>query len=567
MVLCHLADACLDQSSKPSFRCIGCNKPFHAFCIGISRQAYQFIDDFTSILKCVCEECNDLTTTDLVRMMRSVDDKLHRELQTKHDTSRINASNIQTTDEAIEDIKSGQDNLATNLMLLKETIENHTKETKSLVDEWASLQSTLKENLQKMSSSVQILTNEISNCSKTVANSRAVDISQISSATEDLKQTIESVLVSNINKYTDQVLLHVSDQALNQVELIFKPVQAGVDLLHNGLDEARSKLAGIAASEALSNRSCDGERNMSLLDELLHAPANDFNETQDDSSSTTYLTMVTDNESGKYVRLRPDGHHSKLVLNPFADPKMSKKIKNINQRNQSNLSVQSKAKNNRKNPQLVMIKNTTTSRTGQWVMEKINPAHKPANFGKAKGENKNRSSYQKYGDKKRKPNDLSKPTQTTKRSGKRSQKQKHKKQTGVRDSEEVHAKRKPEMSRTRGQTVTESSLPLKSYSQSMPSTLSYIYATGFRNDITAAEVRRFVQRKLSRDYVTHVTCQVLLKRGVDPSTKKFLSFKLGIPTAATKTVLGPDFWPSNITARNFYINRQERITRSLFNRN
>lgn len=92
------------------------------------------------------------------------------------------------------------------------------------------------------------------------------------------------------------------------------------------------------------------------------------------------------------------------------------------------------------------------------------------------------------------------------------------------------------------------------------STLNHIHVRGFANDVTASDVRRYAQRKLFRD---HITCRMLIRRGVNPSTKDVLSFKIGVPASVTQIVLDPSFWPSGIEARNFIEQRQECNTHSL----
>lgn len=76
----------------------------------------------------------------------------------------------------------------------------------------------------------------------------------------------------------------------------------------------------------------------------------------------------------------------------------------------------------------------------------------------------------------------------------------------------------------------------------------WLYINGFSNVTTSEQLRLYVASKTGCE---NVVCQSLLKRGVDPRSRRELSFKLKIPQSALNTVSCKSFWPDYVRVRAF----------------
>lgn len=87
--------------------------------------------------------------------------------------------------------------------------------------------------------------------------------------------------------------------------------------------------------------------------------------------------------------------------------------------------------------------------------------------------------------------------------------------------------------------------PIRSHT---PGSDTWIYVTGVANDNTVATVKQYVSERIHRE---NIDCFLLLPRGVDPRTRRFLSFKVRIPSSCAYIVTQRSFWPVDVTARYF----------------
>ena len=76
----------------------------------------------------------------------------------------------------------------------------------------------------------------------------------------------------------------------------------------------------------------------------------------------------------------------------------------------------------------------------------------------------------------------------------------------------------------------------------------WLYITGLANDITTDVVKQYISARIHRE---NVDCQLLLPRGVDPHSRRYLSFKIRIPSSCVYVVLQDTFWPVGVSVRRF----------------
>lgn len=77
---------------------------------------------------------------------------------------------------------------------------------------------------------------------------------------------------------------------------------------------------------------------------------------------------------------------------------------------------------------------------------------------------------------------------------------------------------------------------------------TWLYVAGVANKISANTVKQYVMRRIGRE---NVYASLLLPRGVDPTSRQHLSFKVRIPTSCTYLALDKSFWPENVSVRLF----------------
>lgn len=77
---------------------------------------------------------------------------------------------------------------------------------------------------------------------------------------------------------------------------------------------------------------------------------------------------------------------------------------------------------------------------------------------------------------------------------------------------------------------------------------TWLYISGFANDITAAILKEYISEKLHR---SNIECHLLLRKGIDPRSQRSLSFKARIPSSCAYIAMHHSFWPDGISVRHF----------------
>lgn len=81
-----------------------------------------------------------------------------------------------------------------------------------------------------------------------------------------------------------------------------------------------------------------------------------------------------------------------------------------------------------------------------------------------------------------------------------------------------------------------------------PSANTWIYVSGLGNAVNVDILKDYVGKRIGSD---EILCSPLLPKGVDPTTRRNLSFKIRIPSTFAHRVLNPHFWPSHVKVRYF----------------
>lgn len=82
-----------------------------------------------------------------------------------------------------------------------------------------------------------------------------------------------------------------------------------------------------------------------------------------------------------------------------------------------------------------------------------------------------------------------------------------------------------------------------------PEELFWLYVTRFLNDTTPTQVMSYVKEVIGEN--EQVQAFPLVKKGVDPSTLNYISFKVGVATKHKAAVMNPEVWPGGCAFREF----------------
>lgn len=553
MVLCKFGASCIDQSSQPAFNCFGCNSPFHLHCLGVSRQAALHTDEFRSVLDCVCEDCKGLTVIDTFRHLRRLDEKLEWG-QTRID-ELIKKMNmiipfINTKVNAMDTMISKQERMHDDITLIRGNCEAAKSDIGAMKDDLRVVRDEMRPDIDKSIDQFrQQASKKFEELPKIITNACTTGRDEINAATATLKDSITTALKNDIDQFKAHFSTDFKDRVTKIVDETFLPVQSCVRKIHDELDSATARIISLNPFDGPTSSMTVERSNASLLEELLKVPEVDSNDEPQSDTTTESVCHEGSNinmphdEPGRYVRaantkssqhdivtgLKSSSKRTGLLPNPFAISTMKKKIDEVVAKRRSAEVVLKK-----QNISGRVIKSKISSRSGKWV---IQPANNPPHMKSAKLRQPQNGPFKKG---------LTKQTTAGK----------------VNDRMKVQVVKKPSIGHSDVQISGNQHHGYATHSSDYGSTatVNYIYVTGFANDVTASDVRRFAQRKLFRD---HITCRLLLRRGLHPSTKDILSFKLGVPCSVTQIALDQSFWPSGISARNFHDRRQEWNTRSL----
>lgn len=77
----------------------------------------------------------------------------------------------------------------------------------------------------------------------------------------------------------------------------------------------------------------------------------------------------------------------------------------------------------------------------------------------------------------------------------------------------------------------------------------YLHLGGLANNVTVKEVSALVSSALATKDVFAV---LLLRKGVDPASRRTLSFKVRIPESCREKALRCDSWPAGVRSREFF---------------
>lgn len=87
---------------------------------------------------------------------------------------------------------------------------------------------------------------------------------------------------------------------------------------------------------------------------------------------------------------------------------------------------------------------------------------------------------------------------------------------------------------------------------------SWLFISGLSNNTTPEQLRHFVSHKTGCD---DIHCFMLLRRDIQPSSRRQLSFKMRVPSTTKSTVMQRSFWPNGITVRPFQSNEDFHLKR------
>ena len=92
---------------------------------------------------------------------------------------------------------------------------------------------------------------------------------------------------------------------------------------------------------------------------------------------------------------------------------------------------------------------------------------------------------------------------------------------------------------------TDDDIPLRMHT---PNKETWIYISRVTNDVTEADLKDYISRKLHRQ---DIECHLLLSKDIDPRSRQTISFKARIPSSCAYIALHSSFWPSGVNVRYF----------------
>ena len=88
-------------------------------------------------------------------------------------------------------------------------------------------------------------------------------------------------------------------------------------------------------------------------------------------------------------------------------------------------------------------------------------------------------------------------------------------------------------------------IPLRMHT---PTNETWLYISGVANDVTVSGVKEYLSQRL---YRSDIECHLLLQKGIDPRSRRSISFKARIPSSCAYIALDSSFWPTGVNVRHF----------------
>lgn len=549
MVVCNIGNTCEDTLSPPNVCCYGCKKGYHAFCIGLPRQAVNSLEEYSKIFHYVCSKCQGKTRVDLIKSYNSLKDTVNsfKDLLTRNDSNMATA--VGSFASATDQLAAVTNAVSSNASVFSLDYARMNKLILSLDKKHTDLDvaiSNSRVSLEKLNEKFSTLISSV-----TAFESRL-------NLSKDINTDIEKVLQEKLQFHCDSLSRHfktkfeslVTESLANipsMVESIVNGVNVPLNRLRDDIDSLsmNTSMALTVAGErpSVSSRSVATFTHNSLLHELfavIDRPSHSRSiEPPPDSNEPNYflgiaegmITLLTVHDFDLCLR-DATSEISELEIVRHKCTK-NPRLKIIEE------GVALPKKSNKKSVIIMSPISThdhepNVSTPGRFVRAPILKQRKdklPGRYVRA-------------------------PLTTINARNPASRSGEWTVSSLVVDKVEMKVRK----SRRKQSKID----PMRASSNTHESNdvLRQIYVDGLCNTTTAAEVRRWVQYKLHRD---HITCSSLTPRGADPKSFDKLSFKLGVPASLVGIVLSDSFWPAGITAKNFQIKRQERNKRSIMN--
>lgn len=510
---CTSGPNCQDPNNANPHLCVrGCGVSYHAICLNLRRSQCDVLEFVRSHFKFVCDDCQKRDPLhDIQNEIKSIGDYLNKEfLQFKnfHDVLlNINSS--------IDEWKSKMNSVEAKM--LSESNRN-TAAYRTLRDELSSGGSSSSTTNQEVMTKINeldakiefitvlidvnkdnILLDKLNSKVDNAITSAGTMMQQLGSVSRSHADRLTNCIVENVVHRLDESLAHHQQVMIDNFDVTLNTIER----------QNRPALAHLL----------DLPNDISLSDELMNSsiPQRDVRTDETtDASPVVDLTFVINNDSNK-------------SNNPSAG-----RPKNARQKRKHCRSNKSKSVISSKQPRIhfcihpsrlpnndpgVIVKGLTQSRTGTWRMSKGD--HRQSNDNE-------RSPIATHG------------SQTT-RHDKRHQ------------TLAAHPRKVVQSSWSNNDCTRD-----KRRSTFLPHSDTWLYLYNVGNDVTEDAIKEYASKHLRRD---NVICRMLLPKGVNPRSRRSLSFKVRVPSSCAYLALDNSFWPSGVRASYFTNNEDFQNSR------
>lgn len=95
-------------------------------------------------------------------------------------------------------------------------------------------------------------------------------------------------------------------------------------------------------------------------------------------------------------------------------------------------------------------------------------------------------------------------------------------------------------------------------SQSRPRFTKAIYVSRMQNDVTKEKIVEYMKSQMPELNESGISLRLLLKKDVDVTTRRFISYRLACTDALYEKLIEPSFWPDHIEIGEFFEESRDR---------
>lgn len=519
MPACSLGNACEHVLSPTNVDCLGCDRGYHAFCIGLHRQAAACLDDCSGILHYVCNDCKGTTIIDLLRELRQTNSRMNdiNSIATRHDSELATKIGqlTSTTDQLLtitNDVSTEKLDRAIDrghmVKLIGTLNVKHTEVETAL--------SASHQHLRKLNERLSTITDSINAFNSRLVLSPKFETSIESIIKDKLDQHVES-LMRNLKTKIDNLVTESTEHIPSIVESLVNGIKSPLNNLRDEIDSLSANMSlehSLHLNGSVMPRPMDTTQFPSIHDELANNIDDDRHRT-DSGECVDDISSVVMN----MARLWGDFEHDICATtNPAVRSDELQIIRQLPLNAKTNARIiivignDSRRKKNKK-------KNAVkTSKRTQKDSKVADPSSTGSSDSTVPEVNKKKPQQEKI------------PTPPP---------------VCVSQIEPVVTPVVEPPTDNPADVISNGDTNQTNEQRSH----CWVYLSGFNNMISTEQVLNYARYALD---CSDVEGHMLLPRGTNVWSRRRLSFKLKVPISVERKILDKSNWPSHIIVRKFF---------------